>query len=115
MLAVGAVGLQRALCSPGRRYCTQVCVYDAISTWHNSCARPAAGAIGVYAAQGVGTVPALAPNTLCTALALSRSCSEFGIPMYITETGIADSRDDRRALMIDTYFKAVGKISCLFV
>lgn len=34
-------------------------------------------------------------------------CSEFGIPMYITETGIADSRDDRRALMIDTYFKAV--------
>ena len=28
--------------------------------------------------------------------------------MYITETGIADSRDDRRALMIDSYFKEVG-------
>jgi hypothetical protein len=29
--------------------------------------------------------------------------------MYITETGIADSRDDRRALFIDAYFKAVGE------
>mmetsp|Transcript_6320 Transcript_6320/g.13946 ORF Transcript_6320/g.13946 Transcript_6320/m.13946 type:complete len:545 (-) Transcript_6320:1206-2840(-) len=31
--------------------------------------------------------------------------SKYGVPMYITETGIADSRDDRRAIMIDTYFK----------
>ncbi|EFJ42987.1 hypothetical protein VOLCADRAFT_107029 [Volvox carteri f. nagariensis] len=36
-----------------------------------------------------------------------KRCSEFGIPMYITETGIADSRDDRRAIMIDAYFKEV--------
>ncbi|KAG2442823.1 hypothetical protein HXX76_002902 [Chlamydomonas incerta] len=36
-----------------------------------------------------------------------KRCSEFGIPMYITETGIADARDDRRALMIDSYMKAV--------
>jgi hypothetical protein len=28
--------------------------------------------------------------------------------MYITETGIADSRDDRRALFIDSYFKEVS-------
>mmetsp|Transcript_19157 Transcript_19157/g.34659 ORF Transcript_19157/g.34659 Transcript_19157/m.34659 type:complete len:500 (-) Transcript_19157:424-1923(-) len=34
-------------------------------------------------------------------------CSEFGLPMYITETGIADAKDDRRALMIDAYMKAV--------
>lgn len=27
--------------------------------------------------------------------------------MYITETGIADARDDRRALFIDSYFKEV--------
>ncbi|GLC35844.1 hypothetical protein PLESTB_000500300 [Pleodorina starrii] len=36
-----------------------------------------------------------------------KRCSEFGIPMYITETGIADSRDDRRSIMIDAYFKEV--------
>ncbi|KAG2499387.1 hypothetical protein HYH03_002962 [Edaphochlamys debaryana] len=34
-------------------------------------------------------------------------CSEFGIPMYITETGIADARDDRRAHMIDAYMQQV--------
>ena len=28
--------------------------------------------------------------------------------MYITETGIADAKDDRRALFIDAYFKEVG-------
>ena len=28
--------------------------------------------------------------------------------MYITETGIADMKDDRRAIMIDSYFKAVS-------
>ena len=33
--------------------------------------------------------------------------SKYGIPMYITETGIADIKDDRRAIMIDSYFKAV--------
>jgi hypothetical protein len=27
--------------------------------------------------------------------------------MYITETGIADNRDDRRTLFIDSYFKEV--------
>lgn len=35
------------------------------------------------------------------------SSSAYGIPMYITETGIADARDDRRALLIDSYFKEV--------
>lgn len=29
--------------------------------------------------------------------------------MYITETGIADARDDRRAIMIDAYMKQVGR------
>ena len=37
--------------------------------------------------------------------------SKYGIPMYITETGIADMKDDRRAVMIDAYFKAVRTIS----
>jgi len=38
--------------------------------------------------------------------AIKRS-ARYGIPMYITETGIADSRDDRRTLFIDAYFKEV--------
>ncbi|KXZ56630.1 hypothetical protein GPECTOR_1g568 [Gonium pectorale] len=36
-----------------------------------------------------------------------KRCSEFGIPMYITETGIADARDDRRAAMIEAYLQQV--------
>ncbi|GIL72835.1 hypothetical protein Vretifemale_3128 [Volvox reticuliferus] len=36
-----------------------------------------------------------------------KRCSEFGIPMYITETGIADSRDDRRAAMIEAYLQQI--------
>ncbi|KXZ55482.1 hypothetical protein GPECTOR_2g1031 [Gonium pectorale] len=31
--------------------------------------------------------------------------SGFGIPLYITETGIADHRDDRRALFINGYMR----------
>ncbi len=34
--------------------------------------------------------------------------SKYGIPMYITETGIADKRDDRRAMMINQYWEAVS-------
>ncbi|KAJ9525371.1 hypothetical protein QJQ45_003231 [Haematococcus lacustris] len=33
--------------------------------------------------------------------------SRYNIPMYITETGIADSMDNRRTLFIDSYFKEV--------
>ncbi|GLI68920.1 hypothetical protein VaNZ11_013339, partial [Volvox africanus] len=36
-----------------------------------------------------------------------KRCSEFGIPMYITETGIADARDDRRAIMIESYLQQI--------
>lgn len=32
--------------------------------------------------------------------------------MYITETGIADKKDDKRAIMIKAYLDAVG---CLFI
>jgi len=38
--------------------------------------------------------------------AIKRS-SKYGIPMYITETGIADAKDDRRSKMIESYYKAV--------
>ncbi|PNH12078.1 Beta-glucosidase A, partial [Tetrabaena socialis] len=36
-----------------------------------------------------------------------KRCSQLGLPMYITETGIADARDDRRARMINKYFEQV--------
>jgi len=29
--------------------------------------------------------------------------AELGVPIYITETGIADAKGDRRALFLDTY------------
>lgn len=35
--------------------------------------------------------------------------SEFGVPMYITENGIADAKDDKRALWIEQYLYAVNK------
>ncbi|MEW5309554.1 MAG: hypothetical protein WDW38_001436 [Sanguina aurantia] len=38
--------------------------------------------------------------------AIERS-SAYGIPMYVTETGVADALDTKRAVMIDTYFKEV--------
>lgn len=36
-----------------------------------------------------------------------KRCSQLGIPMYITETGAPDARDDRRHLFIDSYYKAM--------
>jgi beta-glucosidase len=38
-----------------------------------------------------------------------KTVSEFGVPIYITENGIADARDDRRAGFISQYLFAVSK------
>jgi hypothetical protein len=46
------------------------------------------------------------PEGLYTCL---KRMSKLGIPMYITETGISDSKDDRRAVFINGYFKAVSE------
>lgn len=46
-------------------------------------------------------------TSLSLSLFPARRCGKYGIPMYITETGIADSRDTKRAIMIDAYFKEV--------
>ncbi len=35
--------------------------------------------------------------------------SELGVPMYITENGIADAQDDKRALWIERYLYALNK------
>ncbi|MEW5313962.1 MAG: hypothetical protein WDW38_005492 [Sanguina aurantia] len=42
--------------------------------------------------------------------AIKRS-SKYGIPMYITETGIADAKDTTRGTFIDLYFKA--RLGCV--
>jgi hypothetical protein len=34
--------------------------------------------------------------------------SRLGVPMYITETGVADAGDERRPVMIQTYMEQVG-------
>lgn len=41
-------------------------------------------------------------------MAAVQGMSRLGVPIYITETGVADVKDERRALMIDTYFKQVA-------
>lgn len=33
-----------------------------------------------------------------------KAMSAVGVPMYITETGVADLKDTRREEMFDTYF-----------
>ena len=33
--------------------------------------------------------------------------AELGVPIYITETGIADAKGDRRAIFLDTYVPQV--------
>ena len=33
----------------------------------------------------------------------------MGVPIYITENGIADGTDDRRAIYIDRYIRAVSR------
>lgn len=38
-----------------------------------------------------------------------KTVSELGVPIYITENGIADAKDDRRALFISQYLYAVSK------
>lgn len=38
-----------------------------------------------------------------------KTVSKFGVPIYITENGVADARDDRRALFISRYLYAVSK------
>ena len=35
--------------------------------------------------------------------------SNLGVPIFITENGIADAKDDRRALYIDRYIRAVAR------
>ena len=35
--------------------------------------------------------------------------SELGVPIFITENGIADAKDDKRALYIDRYIRAVAR------
>lgn len=35
-------------------------------------------------------------------------CAELGVPLYITETGLADGADDRRAPLISAYWQQVG-------
>ena len=61
----------------------------------------------------LGAMPQRCPRTgaaypsMCACGVLHCRSSRYNIPMYITETGIADARDDRRHLYIDSYFKAV--------
>ncbi len=38
-----------------------------------------------------------------------KTVSQFGVPIYITENGVADAKDDRRALFISQYLYAVSK------
>lgn len=44
------------------------------------------------------------PEGLYNAIVYS---AELGLPMYVTETGIADGRDDRRAPLIAAYWQQV--------
>lgn len=41
--------------------------------------------------------------------ALTSQASRYRVPIYITETGIADRSDTKRAHMIDTYMQAVRR------
>eukprot|EP00198_Chlamydomonas_reinhardtii_P011511 XP_001700848.1 predicted protein [Chlamydomonas reinhardtii] len=36
-------------------------------------------------------------------------CAELGVPLYITETGLADGADDRRAPLISAYWQQVAR------
>lgn len=38
-----------------------------------------------------------------------QTLSQFGVPIFVTENGIADSKDDRRALFIKRYLYALSK------
>jgi beta-glucosidase/6-phospho-beta-glucosidase/beta-galactosidase len=38
-----------------------------------------------------------------------QGASALGVPLYITETGIADAGDARRALMVDSYMAEVRR------
>jgi beta-glucosidase len=38
-----------------------------------------------------------------------KTVSQFGVPIYITENGVADAKDDRRALFISQYLYAVSR------
>ena len=40
--------------------------------------------------------------------------SAAGLPMYITETGVADHKDVLRPEMFDTYFNQVRQLPCSF-
>ena len=37
-----------------------------------------------------------------------KALSKIGVPIYITETGIADAKEDRRPEFFQTYFAEVG-------
>jgi hypothetical protein len=50
--------------------------------------------------------------TVCAvALLVPLQASEYKIPIYITETGIADKKDGNRSHMIDEYMRAVSNPS----
>ena len=38
--------------------------------------------------------------------------SQLGVPLYITETGVADTGDERRPIMIETYMAQVLLLCC---
>jgi beta-glucosidase len=38
-----------------------------------------------------------------------QTLSQFNVPIYVTENGIADAKDDRRALFISRYLYAISK------
>ena len=40
-----------------------------------------------------------------------KQLSKIGVPMYITETGIADEKEDRRPEFFETYFAEVAPVS----
>ena len=44
---------------------------------------------------------------LCMASQGIKALSELGVPIYITETGIADEKGDRRPIFFETYFAEV--------
>ncbi|KXZ56250.1 hypothetical protein GPECTOR_1g218 [Gonium pectorale] len=48
----------------------------------------------------------IVPEGLYAAIA---HCAELGLPLYVTETGIADGRDDRRAALIAAYWGQMSR------
>ena len=67
--------------------------------------------VGVFVAQSLAAFAGgirAACLTACAATCLLLQASEYKIPIYITETGIADKKDGNRSHMIDEYMRAVS-------